>query len=272
MGEPLVSVLMGAYYQRLDTALLERSVRSILDQSISDLELLVCDDGSASQARVLLERIAEEDMRLHLVRPGGAFSLSCKLNACLKAAKGIWTARMDDDDYSHPQRLEKQLDYLRQHSEVAFVGCNVNLIRDGRQVGVRSVPERPDVRDFYFTQPYIHPALLFRREALMAVGGYSEDTHCLLCEDYDLLLRMYTAGYQGANLREILFDYTVPATAKGSRKMSHRWNEAVTRYNRFKDLKILHRTWPYVFKPLAVGLLPESTLYALKQRRDRLHI
>lgn len=262
--KPLVSVLMGVYYHRPDTALLERSVCSILEQSVLDLELLVCDDGSSSEARALLEQFAQEDTRLRLVRPGNAFSLPCKLNACLKAAAGEWIARMDDDDRSHPQRLAKQLDYLRQHPEIAFVGCNVNLVQAGQHIGVRSFPERPDIRDFYFTQPYIHPALLFRRKALLAVGGYSEDPRCVLCEDYDLLLRMYTAGYRGANLQEILFDYTVPSSAKGNRKMSHRWNEAVTRYNRFKDLKILHRTWPYVIKPLAVGLLPEPILRRLK--------
>ena len=261
---PLISVLMGVYYRSHDTALLERSFRSILDQSVEQLELLICDDGSSPEAAALAERFAERDHRVRLIRPGGAYSLPCKLNACLRAARGDWIARMDDDDYSHPERLEKQLAYLREHPDTGFVGCSVNLQCAGRPAGVRQFPERPTVRDFYFVQPFIHPTLLFRRAVLEAVNGYSEDKRCILCEDYDLLLRLYAAGYPGANLQECLLDYTIPKTAKGSRKMSHRWNETVTRYRRFRELGVLPQAFPYVVKPLAVGMIPETLLKRLK--------
>ena len=65
-------------------------------------------------------------------------------------------------------------------------------------------------------------------------------------------------------MQEVLFDYTIPATAKGNRKMRHRWNEAVTRYRRFGELGLLPGALPYVVKPLAVGLLPEKVLKRLK--------
>ena len=267
MKNDLVSVLMGVYYRRADTALLERSVRSILAQTHRDLELLICDDGSSAEAAALLDELARQDGRIRLLRPGNAYSLPCKLNICLRNARGRWLARMDDDDFSHPERLEKQLDHLCAYPEIGFVGCNANLVQGENAVGVRRLPERPSVRDFYFVQPFIHPTLLFRREALMQVNGYSEDKHCLLCEDYDLLLRLYAASYRGANLQEILFDYTIPATAKGSRRMRHRWNEVVTRCRRFRELGELPRALPFVVKPIAVGLLPERILKALKDRR-----
>lgn len=262
-----ISILMGVYYRRGDTAVLERSVASMLAQTEGDFELLICDDGSSVDAMALVERMAAEDGRIRLLRPGGVASLPCKLNVCLKSAKGEWIARMDDDDYSHPDRLEKQLAYLQAHQELDFVGCNVNLVCEGRPVGQRRVPARPEVRDFYFSQPYIHPTLLFRRETLERVDGYSEDKRCVLCEDYDLLLRLYAAGCRGGNLQEALFDYTLPPSAKGSRRMCHRWNETVTRYRRFKQLGELPKAWPYVVKPLAVGLVPEKVLRWMKERR-----
>lgn len=264
---PKISILMGVYYRRGDTTLLERSVASMLAQTEGDFELLICDDGSSVDAIALLERMAAEDDRIRLLRPGKAFSLPCKLNVCLQAAKGDWIARMDDDDYSHPDRLEKQLAYLRAHPELDFVGCNVNLVCEGQLAGQRRFPERPEVRDFYFSQPYIHPTLLFRRETSEQVGGYSEDKRCVLCEDYDLLLRLYAAGCRGGNLQEALFDYTIPSSAKGNRRMHHRWNESVTRYRRFKQLGELPRAWPYVVKPLAVGLVPERILKRLKENK-----
>ena len=259
---PLVSVIMGVRYTRADTALLERAVRSVLYQTYSNLELLVCDDGSTAAARVLLEQLAGEDRRVKLIRDGECLDLAVKLNRCLSEAAGEYIARMDDDDRSFPDRLEKQLRFLEDHDDIAFVGCNVRLIREGHPAGERRLPPRPAVEDFYFTQPYIHPALLFRREALDAVGRYSEDPYCELCEDYDLLLRLYGTGYAGANIQEPLLDYTV--SDGSNRKMKHRLNEAKTRYRRFKDLGKLPGAWPYVVKPIAVGMLPKGITRRLK--------
>ena len=123
----------------------------------------------------------------------------------------------------------------------------------------------PQVHDFYLTQPYIHPTLIFRKTVIEAVNGYSEDKSVILCEDYDLLLRIYAKGFFGANLQEYLFDYTIPTMVKGNRKMRHRWNEVVTRWNRFYELGILPGALPYVVKPIAVGLMPESILKRVKK-------
>lgn len=264
-NRPLISVLMGVYYRHNDIELLRRSVLSILNQTFSDFELLICDDGSISEAVAYLDETAKCDPRVRLVRHGNLFALPEKLNACLRESNGDLIARMDDDDFSHPERFEKQLKYLLASPEVAFVGCNVNLCRENAVVGKRILPEQPAVRDFFFVQPYIHPALMFRKESLLKVGGYSEEATCILCEDYDLLLRLYAAGCQGANLQECLLDYTVPTTAKGNRKMCHRWNETVTRWRRFRELNCLPTALPYVVKPLAVGLIPESALKRIKK-------
>ena len=266
---PEISVLMGVYYHRTETAMLERSVQSILNQTEKNFEFLICDDGSSEEARRLLERFAQQDLRIRLIRAEGLHSLPEKLNACLASAKGKWIARMDDDDYSHPMRFETQIRYLKEHPELAFVGCSVNLWREGQIVGKRVLPERPEVRDFYFVQPYIHPALMFRTDVLRKVNGYSENRRCILCEDYDLLLRLHAAGYRGGNIQEILFDYTVPATAKGNRKMRHRWNECVTRYRRFSDLGVLPQALPYVIKPLVVGMIPEPFLFRMKRLKNK---
>lgn len=261
---PEISVLMGIYDRSKDVSVLRRSVESILNQTFSNFEFLICDDGSSEQVQSYLNRCAEKELRIRLVRPGNAVLLPVKLNWCLKEAKGKYIARMDGDDFSHPDRFQKQMNYLSKHPEISFAGCNVNLIQNGKNIGKRCFPEYPQIRDFYMTQPYIHPTLVFRKDVLEAVNGYREDKSVVLCEDYDLLLRIYAKGFQGANLQEILFDYTIPATAKGNRKMRHRWNETVTRYCRFKELGLLPGALPYVVKPLAVGLLSEKILKRLK--------
>ena len=263
--KPFVSVAMGVRYRKSELYLLKRSISSILDQTYTDFELLICDDGSSPQAMKMLEQLTERNQRIHLIRPGNCLNLAPKLNACIRLSKGTYIARMDDDDYSAPERFEKQVHYLEENRDVSFAGCNVRLYRGGKIVGRRQFPDHPSVQDFYFVQPFIHPALMFRKEALVAAGGYSEDKHQILCEDYDLLLRLYAAGYTGVNLEEELLDYTVPQTAKGNRRMGHRWNEAVTRMARFRDLGVMPHAFPYVVKPLAVGLIPEPVLSRIKK-------
>lgn len=197
---PLISVIMGIYYRRSDIRLLQRGIQSVLSQTYSNFELLICDDGSIEAAHRYLDEMASQDERIHLIRGCPRTDLASKLNWCLNAAKGAYIARMDDDDWSDPQRFEKQLHTLDEDSTILFVGSNVRLWEDGCLSGVRELPRNPEVRDFLFVQPFIHPTLMFRREALRTVGGYSEDKSCRKCEDYDLLLRLYECGFHGENL------------------------------------------------------------------------
>lgn len=259
-------MIMGTLYRRDDISLLKRSVGSVLGQTFSDFEFIICDTGSTTEVTTYFDDLT--DPRVKLIRKNGCLNLADKLNLCLSMARGRYIARMDDDDFSYPDRLERELAFM-ESSGAAFAGCNVQLIQNGEKIGHRVLPEFPTVEDFYFTQPYIHPTLIFRREALEAVGGYSESRDCLLCEDYDLLLRLYKAGYKGANLQKDLLDYTVPSSAKGNRKMRHRLNEMKTRYARFKELGKLPQGLPYVLKPVIVGVIPEPLLRKLKEERAR---
>lgn len=268
-GLPKISVAMGVRFRRESTELLERSVDSILAQTCKDFELLVCDDGSTQAARECLNEYARRDKRICLLRPGNRLTLPEKLNECLRYARGEYLARMDDDDISHPERFAKQLAALESESKIGYVGCSINLIRAGKTVGVRDLPEYPDVRDFFYTSPFVHPALMFRVEVLKAVGGYCEEPYCNLCEDYELLMRLYAQGYTGKNLQERLLDYTLPSSKKKNRSLRDRWHEARTRYRGFRELGALPKALPYVLKPIAAGLLPQQMLEIMRAWRER---
>ena len=107
--KPLISVLMGVYFHKQSVDLLQRSIVSILKQSYSDFEFLICDDGSTKEAIQLIDKFARNDQRIRLIRPGAKYNLAEKLNVCLAQSKGRLIARMDDDDYSNPYRIEKQI-------------------------------------------------------------------------------------------------------------------------------------------------------------------
>lgn len=263
---PLISILMGVRYQRENLFLLERAIQSILSQTYPNWEFIICERDSTNAARTRLKQFSEEDPRIYLIDGYGTVGLAEQLNRCMSVAKGNWIARMDDDDVSHPGRFAAQMDYLQKYPQISFVGCVARLERDNDFTGIRWLPARPNVRDFFLVQPFLHPTLLFRREVLEKVGGYSEEPRCLGCEDYDLLLRLYEAGFMGENIQEPLFTYTLPPLHSKKRTMAMRWNEVKTRYVRFKGLGLFPRAFPYVVKPVIVGLLPYCILEQLKKR------
>ena len=267
INEPFVSFIMGVLYPSEDVKRLDRAICSVLRQTYSGFELLICDDGSSVSAKNLLDSYATRDNRVRLIRGIKDTSLSAKLNACIKASTGEYLARMDDDDECYPERLEKQLDYLEHHPDIAFVGCNVELVRPDGCIGRWTFPEKPKIEDYYIRLPFVHPSLVFRKTALTAVNGYSEEKRCFKCEDYDLLLRLYEKDFYGANIQEVLFRYSVPEQAKEGRTMRDRICEVQTRWVRFRSLGCLHKALPYVIKPVLTGLLPKRVLASIKERR-----
>ena len=269
LNDEIISVIMGVKYNRKELDTLKRSIDSVLAQTYSRFELIICERGSSVKARKLLETYACSDSRVTIIDGSGTNSFSEQLNMCLKQSKGVWIARMDDDDFSFPERFEKQMAYLKAHKEIAFVGCNTKLVQDGEAAGVWKFPEQPQIRDFLFSMPFVHPTLMFRRNSLEAVDGYSTLPYCERCEDYDLLLRLYEKGFYGANMQEILFAYTLPHNGITTRTFRDRINESKMRYARFRALGLLPGASFYVVKPLAVGLIPAHLLKAMKTIRRK---
>lgn len=261
-----ISVIMGVLCSSDRLTLLKRAVKSILEQTYSDFELIICGYGSSYDVIAYLNEAALSDCRIRIVNEC-RLTLPEKLNCCLKYANGTYIARMDDDDFSMPYRFEKQIEFLNSHKEIAFVGSSAAVVCSGEKLGTYSFPEYPQANDFLFSQPFIHPTLMFRREAMTAVGGYSQDKRCILCEDYDILMRMYAAGLKGANIREELLEYTVSKGLNSKRKLKHRINECVIRFRRFRDNGLLAGHLVYVIKPIAVWLIPECLLGKIKKRR-----
>ncbi|MEG2174393.1 MAG: glycosyltransferase [Oscillospiraceae bacterium] len=264
---PTVSVVMGVYQPGEDTRALAAAVQSILSQTFGDLEFLICDEGSSCAITALLAQFAASDSRVRPVHGASSHTLPAKLNACIALAEGRYLARQDDDDISLPERIARQVAFLDAHPESAFVGCNATLFDGGDDYGERCFPAAPAQEDFLFRMPFLHPTLLLRREAVEAVGGYSQSRWTVLCEDYDLLLRLYAQHLSGVNLQERLFRYRVSPQDYRKRRFRHRINEAVTRFCRFRELGMMPQALPYVLKPLAVGVLPHCLMQRLQGMR-----
>jgi glycosyltransferase involved in cell wall biosynthesis len=212
-GPPLVSVVLAAHDAE---PYLAGAVRSVLGQTLEDLELIVVDDGSTDGSPELLERIG--DPRLVVVRNEERAGLARALNRGLEQARGRYVARLDADDLALPQRLERQLARLRGGS-VGIVGSAVLDIDDrGRPGALREMPAEPlSVRwHALFGSPFYHPAVLLDKNILdrhqLAYDPAYEES-----EDFDLWARLL-AVTNGANLAEPLVLYRVHAGQASSRR------------------------------------------------------
>ena len=262
-----ISVIMGVYNSCPEY--LELAIRSILNQSYSDFEFIICDDCSTNKEMLkMLSEYEGIDFRIKILRNSKNSGLAASLNHCLKYATGEYIARMDDDDISHLDRFERQVAFLNQNPDVSIVGTGINFIDDtGNAWGKTYNVESPTNKSFLYGTPFTHPTVMIRKEAYQAVGGYKSDKHTKRTEDYDMFMRMYAKGYKGYNLQEILFDYRMDRSGYRKQKFKYRIDECIIKYRGFKLLGLFPEGTLYLFKPIISGLIPNELKYIRDRKR-----
>lgn len=260
-----ISVIMGVY-NPVEQKQLQAAVRSMIRQTMTDWELILCDDESHITYQPLIDEAIEMDERIIRIRNKTNKGLGYSLNQCLSIAKGKYIARMDEDDISEPERFRKQYDFLERHPEYQWVGSNSRLFDEHGVWGADCVPERPEASDFLSYSPYIHPSVMFRAEVLRKIKGYPISEETRRCEDYELFMRLHKAGYRGYNLQEPLIRYREDEHTYRKRTIQSRMQEVKIRYRGFRQLGILRpETAAYVMRPLAAGLFPPIVLNRIRQ-------
>ncbi len=265
---PTISIIMGVYNCK-NKSLLESSIRSILAQTYTDWELIICDDGSTDDTLECLNALSLLDNRIKVISYDSNRGLSEALNVALNVADGEYIARQDDDDISYKTRLEEELSYLKLHPEYQIVGCIADVYDDNGIWGQFPLNEKPMPKDFLYHSQFLHPSVIIRKDALTSVGGYRTTWETKKAEDYDLFMRMYAKGYRGYNIQKKLYKYRVVNGNTKYRKFKDYFQEAIVRYKGFKGLKLGVQSLPYVAKPIIVGLIPQVLFKYIKQNQYR---
>ncbi len=184
---PRVSVLIGAFN---NASTLAHAAESILQQTVTDLELLVIDDGSHDATPAIAARIASTDVRARVLTMPTNLGIARSLNAGLQAARAPIVAVQDADDWSSQRRLARQLDVLDENPAIAVVGCRMREVDErGRELTPRTALASGDVNDLLMRfNPIPNTASAFRRDAVLSAGGY--DPRYRWAAEYDLWLRL----------------------------------------------------------------------------------
>ena len=180
------------------------AIRSIVHQTYARWELLVLDDGSSDRTVELVCGI--RDPRIRIVRDGLHAGLPARLNQAVRLSRGRYFARMDADDVSFPERLQRQVAYLESHPGVDLLATGVVVFRgDGFVLGQRRCPASHEeiCRRPWSSFPMPHPTWMGRTEWFR---NHPYDPHVVRAEDQELLLRMYRQS-RFAGLGEALLGY-----------------------------------------------------------------
>lgn len=266
---PTISVIMPVFNAD-DYDVFFKSVNSILSQSYSDFEFIICNDGSTNkQTPMVLNKIKGIDPRIKIIgykkNKGPAYSR----NKCLSIAQGKYIAFQDDDDISEPSRLLKEKKFLDTHIEYDFVGSNANVIDKSGKWGEYKVPQNPVKKDFLWNSPFINPSMMFRRKALDKINGFRVAQETRRTEDYDMFFRLYSKKMKGHNIQQNLVNYRIEINKEKNKKyrpMKDRISEAKVRYKGYKQLKLMPIGLIYSVKPILIGMIPHNFFYNIRKR------
>ncbi len=221
---PTITILMPAYNAE---KYIKEAIDSVLNQTYTNFELIVVDDGSTDKTLQIVSAYEDARIQLICIKHGG---VSKALNEGLAIAKGKYIARFDSDDLCYPNRLERQFQFMEKHPDYVVIGTDADyMLEDGNylfQFSCIGHTHEEIERKLFFYCPFIHSSVMYRKDSVLEVGGYSLLAHNF--EDYFLWIKLIQHG-KLCNLPESLISVRFnPASVT----IDERW-----RGKRFRYLK-----------------------------------
>ena len=216
-----------------------------------EIEIIICDDASTDATTNVVKRLALSDRRIKLIELSENNGAGYARNMCIAASTGNYVAIQDADDISETSRLRLLVEALEEDNQTSFVSAGHSIFDEtGTYAFVKPERTHPTKWDLLWGPPFCHACTVFRREALVAVSGYRIAKETKRGQDYDLFLRLYSKGFTGKNLMDVLYQYRVDRKGVRRTKFKHRLNEIVIRWKGFRAMGILPVGIFFVLKPI----------------------
>jgi glycosyltransferase involved in cell wall biosynthesis len=229
---PKISVLMPAYNAE---KYIGEAIESILNQTFRDFEFIIVDDYSTDRTWEIIQKYAKKDERIVPMKNDKNLRISRTLNKGLNLAKGKYIARMDADDWSYPDRFQKQFNFMEANPEIGISGgtmevCDKKLVRIKKSYRKYNLTDKEIRKKIFRYSPFCHPLVMFRAEVLKKYNFYYGPA-LAIAEDYDLYFKIGMVSKFG-NLEDILAKYRI--VDDGTSVSKSRIQERLTLYIRIK--------------------------------------
>lgn len=205
MKEPLVSWLMPVYNAENSLAV---AMESMLNQTYGNTEIVIINDCSSDDSGEILRRYAKQNPQIKIYENEKNMGVALSLNRGLKLCRGKYIARMDADDFSYPERIEKQVEFMETNEDVGILGSSICEVHSEKKLHIQTFyptdPEELRCRLLFNIQA-VHPTIMFRARI---IKDFNIEYPNSPAEDYALFASLILK-VKMANLKDILLDYYV---------------------------------------------------------------
>lgn len=258
-----VSIIM-AIYNCKDT--LAESIDSILSQTYRHWEFVICDDCSTDGSYEIAKKYEKTyPSKFKVIQNEKNSKLPYSLNHCLKYVTGKYVARMDGDDISLPERLEKQVKYLELHPEVDAVGTSMIRFDENGDYSTFIAAKHPDKYILRKEVPFCHATIMMKREVYDTLKGYTVSNRTERGQDVDLWFRFFANGFKGDNITEPLYRVREDRLALKRRKLKYVFYVTETKWIGFRMIKMPLKYYPYVITPVVSFFVPRKVKMAMSK-------
>lgn len=265
-----ISVIMSVY-NNADTV--EKAIESILAQTYPYWVMIICDDGSSDRTYDIISSYQQQyPERFILLRNETNKKMPYSLNRCLECVETEFVARMDGDDWSTPDRFEKQIAFLRSNPEYDLVGTGITVFDGEKRIASIIRTPVPTRETMLHENAFSHATIMTYKRVYDELGGYSLNPSAVRVEDVDLWCRFLAKGFRGYNLEDELYVILENADAAKRRTFKARLNNAITRRRGYQLLgfSALKCIMPYV--QLLYAFIPTPIyriIHTQRLRRNR---
>ncbi len=260
--QELVSIIMGVYN---GANTLSQAIDSIIAQTYTNWELIVCDDCSTDNTSKILSHYEKKDSRIIVIHNKKNCGLAASLNHCLEYVHGTYIARMDCDDLSVETRLDEQASYLENHPEFDLVGSFMQAFDETGNKNIIESKQYPTKFDLPKGAPFAHATIMIRTSAMKQLNGYCISNHTVRTEDVDLWYRFFASGFKGANLPEPLYLVRVDEAAYKRRKLKYMLHASYIIWYGCEMVGLPFYYKLFFIKPIASWILPNKAKAFLRR-------
>ena len=257
--KPLVSVLIPTYDS---VEFIEDTVRSIINQTYKNIEIVIVDDASTDGTVEILEKLEREDKRIKLSKNKKNLGITDNMNNGIRKCEGKYIAILDGDDWAYPYRIEEQVKVMEENPKVVLCSGYMDICDEDLNIrGTRTYPLRDnDIRKAMVRyDPISHPASMWRTSELKKTTLYSSKFP--ICRDYDLIVRISEFG-KYENIPKSLIKYRVRKNSEtGKRIRQTQWYSFYIQMKAVFEYGFKFTFWDGIFtfcRLIATVVLPVS--------------
>jgi glycosyltransferase EpsE len=252
---PKVSIIMGIYNCE---STLEDSIKSIINQSYENWELIMCDDCSSDKTLMIAKNYEKKyPNRIKVIKNEANLTLGPTLNRCLKLTTGEFIARQDGDDLSDKTRFKRQVEFLISNNDYDMVGSWMTSFDKNGKLGIQKLKDEPNVRDLVtHCTTFAHATIMIRSEVMKKLNGYNENKYAKQLEDYELWSRFFFDNRKGYNIQESLYYVREDREAYKRKNIKRRLRSINMRFVTNKMLNIPINLYVYILKDVVALVIP----------------